>query len=193
MSELQLEKATDLEQAIQLAVGVASGCWEFPEGAGQFDTAKASMVAKELYQEVLRRYSEYAPELGRSKTFREMGAEVYANCVEKGWEPDEGRTFGDEVSLLHAEVSESLEAYREIKFQKRDTYVNCAACARSGVGACDDAPHPAKPDDVASEFADILIRLLHYATVHGIDLAYEYERKMAYNRTRSYRHGGRAL
>lgn len=46
---------------------------------------------------------------------------------------------------------------------------------------------------VASEFADVLIRLLDECYRHDVDLEAEYERKMAYNRTRAYRHGGRTL
>lgn len=50
-----------------------------------------------------------------------------------------------------------------------------------------------KPEGVGSELADTLIRLLDTADVFGIDLGFEYERKVAYNRTRSFQHGGRTL
>src|SRR5262249_40737012 len=40
---------------------------------------------------------------------------------------------------------------------------------------------------------DVLIRLLDVCDIYGIDLATEYERKMAFNRTRPYQHGGRTL
>lgn len=109
-----------------------------------------------------------------SKSLAEMGAEVIAWAESKGWEPDPTRTFGEEIALIHSEASEALEAYREVGFNHR-TWDN------------------GKPDDVPSEFADILIRLLHYAEVHGIDLEAEYERKMEYNWKRAYRHGGKGL
>lgn len=108
------------------------------------------------------------------KTLSEMAFEVIEWAASKGWEPAPERTFGEEVALIHSEASEALEAYREIGFNERTL--------DSG-----------KPDDVASEFADILIRLLHYSEVHGIDLETEYERKMNYNWKRAYRHGGKAL
>jgi NTP pyrophosphatase (non-canonical NTP hydrolase) len=105
---------------------------------------------------------------------------VYAWCVRKGWEPDKARTFGDDIALLHSEVSEALEAYRMWKL--------------------DDATQPdeldsrmPKPEGVGSELADVLVRLLHTCARYGIDLHAEYERKMAYNETRAYRHGGKAL
>lgn len=110
-----------------------------------------------------------------AKPLATMAEEVLAWAQCKGWHPDPQRTFGDEIALLHSECSEALEAYREIGFDSLTDEVS------------------GKPLDVASEFADILIRLLHYSATHGIDLEREYERKMAYNEKRPYRHGGKAL
>jgi NTP pyrophosphatase (non-canonical NTP hydrolase) len=45
--------------------------------------------------------------------------------------------------------------------------------------------------DSSSELANVLVFLRQMAGKYGIDLDAEYERKMAYNRTRAYRHGGR--
>jgi NTP pyrophosphatase (non-canonical NTP hydrolase) len=110
------------------------------------------------------------------KSLAWMGREVISWAKTKGWHPEPNRTFGDECALLHSEVSEALEAYR-----------------RWGLADATEEEDGSKPEGVGSEFADILIRLLHYAETHGIDLEAEYERKMAYNRTREYRHGGRAM
>jgi NTP pyrophosphatase (non-canonical NTP hydrolase) len=107
-------------------------------------------------------------------SIEQMSDEVWEWAHSKGWEPDPKRTFGDQMALIHSEVSEALEAYRDIGLKPR-----------TGEGG--------KPDDVASEFADILIRLLHYSRCHNIDLELEFRRKMRYNWGRAYRHGGRRL
>jgi len=126
-----------------------------------------------------------------------MQAEVVEYCEEKGWKgPDApAKTFGDCMAMLHSEVSEAVEAYRTWGTKDATSKFGeyCPACVRSGVGACDEAPHLPKPEGVGSEFADILIRLLDDCDRYGIDLQAEYERKMAYNRTRTFQHGGKRL
>lgn len=117
---------------------------------------------------------------GRATALDAMGADVEALNRSKGWYEDE-RSFGDEVALLHSEISEALDAYREHGFAE---FTDESKAYADGIG---------KPDDVGSELADTLIRLLDTARRHGIDLQAEYERKMRYNATRPYRHGGKAL
>jgi NTP pyrophosphatase (non-canonical NTP hydrolase) len=124
------------------------------------------------------------------KTLEEMQAETRANNEAHGWYEDE-RPFGDDASLLHSEVSEMYEAYR-------DWGVDDATKGRHAhpgyAGPCPTAKCPLpKPEGVGSEVADVLIRLLDTCERHGINLRAEYERKLAYNRTREYRHGGKAV
>jgi NTP pyrophosphatase (non-canonical NTP hydrolase) len=47
--------------------------------------------------------------------------------------------------------------------------------------------------DVGAMMARVLVYLRQLSDFHGIDLEAEYERKLAYNRTRPYRHGGKKL
>lgn len=152
---------------------------------------------------------------------REAMHEVAEWCKRKGWEPDLDRTFGDECALLHSEVSEALEAFREKRFAETLQYeFPNGEHGKNVVYWQTDLPEPRitlegylisgpasfpvseaaqrldivpKPCGVASEFADILVRLLHYSYVHQIDIGNEFLKKMRYNEVRSYRHGGKAL
>lgn len=45
-------------------------------------------------------------------TINEFAAEVHKNAVDHGWWEGE-RTFPEIVALIHSEVSEALEEYRE--------------------------------------------------------------------------------
>ena len=98
-----------------------------------------------------------------------------------GWYEDD-RTFGDDIALLHSEVSEALEAYRDHGYEDA---TNIFAVTHGQV-----IP---KPEGVGSELADVFIRLLDTCHRRGIDLAAEFERKVAYNATRGHRHGGKRL
>lgn len=128
-----------------------------------------------------------APMTGeRVPTIEDWQREVYENNVAHGWF-EEDRPFTSDIALLHSEVSEMLEAHREWGLED-------ATAARhhhpGWAGPCptNDCPLP-KPEGIGSEMADVLIRLLDTAQRHGIDLRAEYERKMAYNRTRPIQHG----
>jgi NTP pyrophosphatase (non-canonical NTP hydrolase) len=105
------------------------------------------------------------------KSIAQMADEVLDLCHAKGWY-DRPVSFGEAIALLHSEVSEALEAWRRW-------------------GTADATEVDGKPEGVGSEFADVFIRLLNYCSRFDVDLEAEYERKMAYNRTRPYRHGNR--
>ncbi len=115
--------------------------------------------------------------------FRLMSDEVRRNNIEKGWLDESGqsdRTFGEDIALLHSELSEALDAFRQWGL------ADVTLWPRRG----EQLP---KPEGVGSELADVLIRLVDLAESRGINLAAEYHRKMAFNRTRAWRHGGKAL
>ena len=94
---------------------------------------------------------------------------VYDVNVANGWFDDE-RTVGDDIALLHSEASEMLEAYRD--------------------GGLADQTTGAKPEGFGAEAADVLIRLLDTCKRRGVNLGEEFERKLEYNKSRGYKHGG---
>lgn len=105
--------------------------------------------------------------------------EVEAVNRANGWYEAE-RTVGDDIALLHSEASEMLEAYRDGGLEDQ-----------TGLPSMPGALP--KPEGFGSEAADVLIRLLDTCKRRGVDLGAEYHRKIAFNKTRGHRHGGKAL
>ena len=124
----------------------------------------------------------------------ELAKEIHANAVAHGWW-DEERSFGDIVALCHSELSEALEEYRNERplayvYQDRG----------------DDSSDPVemvtnpdvwqlkrKPEGIAVEMIDCIIRILDWCGKEGVDVDKLLAAKHQYNRTRPYRHGGKAL
>ena len=103
----------------------------------------------------------------------DLQKEAHAIAKEHGWW-DEERTFGDLIALCHSKLSEALEEYR---VRGLEGYLGLEG----------------KPEGVPSELADLCIRVADMCEQLDIDLEAAVEAKMAYNRTREYRHGGKAL
>lgn len=117
------------------------------------------------------------------KSLEDMRNEVEVFENAKGWY-DQPVTFLERMMLLTTEVAEAVEAFRNwgTDDETEPGYFPD--------GSNYDGSRP-KPEGVGSEFADIFIRLLGDCRRWGIDLEAEYERKMAYNMTRPFRHGGK--
>jgi len=105
-------------------------------------------------------------------TIKELQKECFAQAVKSGWE-DKKPPVPEMVALICSEACEALEEYR-----------NSKPLMYQGEGG-------KKPEGLAAEFADIVIRVAHYAGSLGFDLESAIEVKMEYNRTRPYRHGGK--
>jgi len=103
----------------------------------------------------------------------QLQQESHRIAVEHGWwdnrNPD---SVLELLMLIVTEVAEGAEAYRDkLPIQGGAVY--------------------GKPVGLASELADILIRVGDMAEGLGIDLTRAVITKMEYNKTRSYRHGGK--
>ena len=108
---------------------------------------------------------------------RDIQAEVHKLALDNGWwENADIKIVPEKLALIHAEVSEALEEYRD---GKMEVYFS---------GQYD--AHP-KPEGFGVELADAMIRILDLAEWLGIDMETLVTQKHAYNQNRPYRHGGK--
>lgn len=122
------------------------------------------------------------------RTITDLVTDSHERAKRKGWWDDCTITFDDgstelldeavadkvpeKLALIHSEVSEALEDYRE--------------------GAMvTDLDAKGKPCGFPSELADICIRVFDLAGALGIDLEKEITLKAQFNETRQTRHGGK--
>lgn len=104
------------------------------------------------------------------EAFRTLTHAVHANAVEHGWwEEDRGT---EPLLLMHTEISEAVEALRE--------------------GNPESKKIPGH-SHVAEELADVVIRVLDYCGKHNINIGAAITAKHEFNRSRPYRHGGKAF
>ena len=99
---------------------------------------------------------------------------AWDHAEQHGFHEDMSNVVPVKLALIHAEVSEALEAHRESDILTIRTT---------------DARGNLKPEGFASELADIMIRVADLAGILEIDLEGAIKEKMAYNQTRPYKHG----
>lgn len=100
--------------------------------------------------------------------FNELGVIIYQNAKDKGFY-DSPTSVGERIALIHSELSEALEADRKDLMDDK-------LPGRTGVEV---------------ELADAIIRILDFGAWKNLDLHGAVLEKMAYNKTRPYRHGGK--
>ena len=103
--------------------------------------------------------------------------EAHETAKKKGWHEKEV-TVSDFISNTHGEISEAFEQYRK--------GLPVTTVYYSG-------EEKKKPEGVPIELADVIIRIADFCGLHGIDLEAAIKTKMAFNKTRSHRHGGKIV
>lgn len=98
---------------------------------------------------------------------------AYKTAKEKGFY-DEEHNFGMDIALVQSELSEALEEYRK-------------GMPLRGVAFDEDGTR----HGILPELADAVIRIMTICGSYNLDLGGEILRKMEYNKSRSYRHGGK--
>lgn len=106
---------------------------------------------------------------------------AYETACAKGWWKDPRRK-AELIALMHSELSEALEEIRNPETQDGTLHSIYYANTDSN-----------KPEGEVVELADVLIRIFDYCGHFKLPLEEALRLKMAYNKTRSYRHGGKAL
>ncbi len=127
-----------------------------------------------------------------------LAKEIHANAVEHGWWEEE-RTLAEIVALCHSELSEALEEYRagrpKVWFACKKTGEPCLkrGCSSYFYGLCDSKSMSEKPEGIAVEMADCIIRILDWCGKEGVDIENIIQTKHEYNKTRPYKHGGKVI
>ena len=136
----------------------------------------------------------------------EFAKEVHENAVAHGWW-ESPRDFPEVAALIHSEISEALEEYREgnpviwRRCNPTDIFAGCnhmkgvninGGRALSCIKPDGDCRYcERKPEGVAVELCDAIIRILDYLAYMGVDVEAVLMAKHEYNKGREYRHGGK--
>lgn len=120
--------------------------------------------------------------------------EVGENAKNHGWWDGEERSFGELIALVHSELSEALEEYRENvpgKKLNRDPF----STYYSGGGYVSTSPSEGcdKPEGIPSELADVVIRVFDMCHHYKIDIEKMLIEKHEFNKSRPFRHGGKTI
>lgn len=111
--------------------------------------------------------------MGKVMHLEEIQTECHYLAREKGfWDGRDEKSIPAMLALIHSEISEALEAYRE-----------------GDIGG--PWYYEGKPEGFGVELADAIIRILDLAEGFNIDLAKLIRIKLEYNKTRPQMHGKR--
>ena len=123
-------------------------------------------------------------------SIKELVKEIHENAVAHGWW-EKDVSFGEIIALCHSELSEALEEYRN---ERPNVYEHCIYCdLDTGNGFSKDCKIQKKPEGVAVELADCVIRIFDYCGKKNINIEEIIKLKHEYNKTRPYKHGGKKI
>lgn len=133
-------------------------------------------------------------------SLNELAKEIHENAVAHGWWEKE-RSFGEIVALCHSELSEALEEFRDghpmvwyrCMKNPNPNDRNCEMCPFDHDGTCDVPELELKPEGIAVELIDCIIRILDYLGKEQVDVDKLLQIKHEYNKGRPYLHGGKKL
>lgn len=121
-------------------------------------------------------------------TISEIVERAHETAVRHGfWEPEPD--FGTSIALIHSELSEALEEMRNGNKIKPDVPAPMVYCGDEVYAASAPAKRCLKPEGVAIELADAVIRIADLCGHMGIDLDSAIAMKMEYNEGRPFKHG----
>lgn len=110
------------------------------------------------------------PVFKKKMSINELAKDIHKNAVEHGWWEKE-RPLGEVIALIHTELSEAFEEYRDGK----------PMVYKEGE----------KPEGIAVELIDAVIRIFDYLAHEKVDIEGLLIAKHEYNKKRPYRHGGK--
>jgi NTP pyrophosphatase (non-canonical NTP hydrolase) len=108
------------------------------------------------------------------QSLKQWQEEIYGWAKSKGWWDNPNREVGTVLALIHSEISEALEEWRDGR-PLTEIYTD----------------EKGKPCGFPIELADTVIRIVDLCEAKGIDLEAAMRVKQAYNETRPNRHGGK--
>lgn len=116
--------------------------------------------------------------MGEWRALKALAKEVGAINKANGWREDWQLSPTKVLSMLMLIVTEVAEAAEEVR--KPDAWVRTTFTMQGPARAA-----------LAEELADVLIRVMDMADALGLDMDEAVTAKLAKNRTRGYRHGGK--
>lgn len=135
----------------------------------------------------------------RKMTIAEVMDQCYKTALDKGWWEDHNHTNPDNTDKIVAQkvlliISEVTEAFEHLRYGhdledvflddgKTQGMIEPTSPYEPGVGG--------KPDGFAVELADAIVRIFDLCGRMNLPILEALAIKMAYNETRSHRHGGK--